>query len=224
MARTGPERSAGRACAAAAATILAALTCVGAAFAQVAPTYSGTSTMQTYSGDSIMQDLSNVGTCLVRRKAAQAEAFIAAPMGSPAEAAAYKALVGRSTSCLRDLSSMSVAQPLLRGAIAEALYKARFSGGAPAAPAAAAAPSADLMSQFADCYARAHPQEVHALVTRTRITTKEERAALSRMAPGFGPCLPSGVRIELRPSYVRLAFIEAFYRAAVGNSAVQAGK
>ena len=37
------------------------------AFAQVAPTFSGTSTMQTFGGDSVLQDLSNVGSCLPKR-------------------------------------------------------------------------------------------------------------------------------------------------------------
>ncbi len=193
-------------------------------FAQVAPTYSGTSTMQTYSGNSVMQDLSNVGSCLVRRKAAQSDAFVAAPMGSPAETAAYKALVGRGTSCLRDLSSMNVARTLMRGAIAEALYKTRFSGRAPTALASSGTgASADLVSQFADCYARANPQQVHSLVMGTRITSKEERAAVARMATGFGPCLPSGVRVEVQPTVFRLAFIEALYRAAAANPAPQAG-
>lgn len=198
---------------------MAALLLPAAGHAQIAPTFSGSSTSQAITGEAFLEDLSRVGKCLAETKRSKSEAFIAATLGTPEEAAAYKQLIGKNTTCLADLSRMSVSRPLFRGAIAEGLYRAQFAAGAPTPPGPAAAGGIPrtVMGQFADCYARAHPREVHALVTGTKIASKEERAAFFRMASGFGACLPAGTRVALQPSEVRLSLAEALYRSALGS-------
>jgi hypothetical protein len=201
---------------AAAGAMLPAIT----AHAQIAGHFSGTSTAQYIGGDAIMEDISRVGKCLAETKRAKSEAFIAAAMGTPEEAAAYKQLIGRNTTCLADLSRLRTSRAILRGAIAEGLYKLRFAAGAPSylQPAPVQAPQT-----FADCYARAHPQQIHGLLTKTRIASKDEHVAFLRMAPDFSACLPAGKQAALRPSIVRLELAEALYRATLAPQPAPAG-
>ncbi len=194
--------------------------------AQIAGPFSGTSTAQYIGGDAVLEDFSRVGKCHAVTTRAKSEAFIAAAIGTPEEAAAYKQLIGKNTTCLADLTRLRTSRAILRGAIAEGLYKLRFAAGAPLSPQliAPAQPPQTVIGQFADCYARAHPQEVHRLLTSTRIASKDEHVAFLKMAPGFGACLPAGQQVALRPSIARFGLAEALYRATLAGQPALAGK
>ena len=75
------------------------------------------------------------------------------------------------------------------------------------------------LHDFARCYVIAHPQEAAALLRKTRVATKDEMAMFRQMAGQFGPCLPEGVTINLKPTTVRFALAEALYRVATGAPA-----
>jgi hypothetical protein len=205
---------------------LGAISLPAAGSTQIAGPFSGTSTAEYIGGDAIFEDIGRVGRCLAETKRAKSEAFIAAATGTPEEAAAYKQLIGRNTTCLADLTRLSTSRAILRGAIAEGLYELRYAAGAPVSSQLVAATEVprSIIGQFADCYARAHPLEVHRLLTQTRIASKDEHAAFVRMAPGFSACLPAGRQVALRPTEIRLGLAEALYRATLVRQPALAGK
>ena len=129
---------------------------------------------------------------------------------------------------------MQASTVMIRGAIAEGLYKKDNSAPPPAvkvAQPAAIAKGAEssiqpyrLLADFSRCLAASHPDAVHRLLTTTRLGEAASGEAIAALAPDFDECLPPNVRIEFPPGELRLALAEALYNHARGQAGVARGK
>jgi len=167
--------------------------------------------------------------CVVGRDAAPAEAFLAtAPFSSQEREKAIR-LLRAAERCLRQDVPVLTSAPVLRGAVAEALYRARFAQPAAAlAPAAAAAPlllASEVSSRddaaflttswgLAQCAAPQHPDLVRALLA-TEAGTDGEMAALQALYPSFTACVAAGTQLRVDRGGIRAMLAESLYRWSV---------
>lgn len=196
------------------------LAATGPAMAQLAPTYSGTSSAPTTaSQDEYWWFMTELGRCLAKTKRAKSIALLATTGGSAGEKAAFDALFdpNGNNACMRNMASAGVVRAQVRGVIAEALYE--MGTGPQHAGALLAASSAQeqrsALDGFADCYVAAHAGEARSLLADTYLGSKAERLRVRAMAAGFGPCLPHGQEVRLQPMNVRIALAQALYRTAM---------
>lgn len=155
--------------------------------------------------------------CLVRTRRGGMVDFLATPLNSVEQARLVRDMIGWRSMCLR-ARAMRIDNILLRGAVAEALYR-RERRGLPtgeidAAPELAAAdpgksPPAAL-SRSARCVVRGNPGGVKALV-EAKPGTGAETAALAALQPAYSACLAPGQKPEKHPLMLRGALAEAFY-------------
>ena len=190
--------------------------------AQLSPGTSGFSDQaRTLANDDSLRAIRDLGNCLARTKIALARAFVSTTPGTSAEVAASRALIGKNTACLSLASRARMPIWLLRGVVTEALYKNQQPTALPkvgtplpatlSAQAGQSEPYA-LLADFSRCFAATHPDELHYLLTQTRIGTKEERAAFTGVQETFGSCLPARVKLGFDPMDIRFALAEAAYR------------
>jgi hypothetical protein len=158
--------------------------------------------------------------CIVRIYRPASLDLLATPLNSPEQAAIINRLTGhrftRRTICAR-FRTMRVDNLVLRGAIAEALYRweerrGRSAGPLvppPPAPAAAGAPA--LLAQMGRCVVERDP-EAAARVMATRPGTGAARRALAGLSGRVGACMPTGLRArEIHPLTLRGALGEPYY-------------
>ena len=195
--------------------LLAAAVAAAPAQGQIAPGYSGSSTT-TYGMDAteFWRTVRGFGACFAKENPAEALALIATEPDSKAEAAVYKRMSrGESKICLTD-TSIRVPVPLIRGSIAEGLYKR----GVPLPPELVLAPlppgaTVRTLGEAARCYAAGHRVEAENLLAETVPGSKKERAALDAMAAGFFDCLPrSAQKRAFNPTQIRFRLAEALLR------------
>ena len=191
--------------------------------AQLASGYSGSSSTSYMDGVEFWRTLRSFGACYAKESEANALGLLATEPDSKAEAAFYKSIIrgDRDQPCLSE-TSMRVPIPLVRGAIAEGLYK-RGSAVPPPLTVAPPAPGAPIrtLSDAARCYAASHPAEVRALLAETIPGSKKERAALGAMSAGFWQCLPSfAQKRSFNPTQIRYRLAEALLRMPAPTSAV----
>lgn len=200
------------------------LVLVSPASGQLAPGYSGQSGIRRLPSGDTWFAIRQLGLCLAQRKRAQSLTLLDAPYGSPAQAAAVQALIGRETSCLRFANRLYFTHDMLRGGIAEALYERDFDAPPPADPAAprpeiplganGRVDGRALLLRFAHCYVARRPAEVHELLTRSRLGDDDEFAIMNRLASGFEPCVPADMTIQFDVQTTRMLFAEALYERA----------
>lgn len=204
-------RRAGLLCAAAAILVAPA-----PAAAQLAPGYSGYSGIRYMGDEEVWWTIRQLGDCLARGRRRAALALVGTRPGSPEEAVATRAVLGTNTTCMRQSGRMTLGRDIIRGVIAEGLY--RSSGAAPPPPQAfdetAVPEGLPLLVDFARCFAQVRPAEIHNLVATTRLGTREEQQALIALAPHMGQCFPAGATFSFPAPAIRLAFIEALYHRA----------
>jgi hypothetical protein len=195
---------------------LAALTFfVEPASAQIASGRSGSSSMTYFGGQEVWDTLGEFGTCYALREKPAAYQLVATRGGSVEEAAVYKRLFrNQNQLCLGDVSQLSVNHQLVRGAIAEGLY--RQSVPVPETLAVRVAPTSEQVRNFGDtalCYAAKHPAEAKALVA-TRVGSKAEDQAVTAALPNFKPCIPSGAkrRLQVDVTLIRFRVAEALWK------------
>lgn len=164
--------------------------------------------------------------CLAGRDAAAGERLLAtAPYSADEREEALRTLrlVGR---CVRSRDGIVTSALLLRGAIAEALYEARFAE-APAArePAIAVAPwfraeaartrdnagSLGPVYALADCSAASRPDLVRAVLA-TDPDAAAEGTALQALYPVWRACLTPEAQLALDRNSIRSVLAEALYR------------
>jgi len=83
-------------------------------------------------------------------------------------------------------------------------------------PQSSQAPDGDRLFVGGFLRPLAHPQSARRLVEDTRLATKGETELIRTIAADFGPCLPEGNEVTIRPTSVRMAIAEALYRAVSG--------
>lgn len=203
--------------------------------AQLAPGYSGQSSAPIQgTQDEFYWSLNELGRCLAKSRKREARALVMSSAGSPAEATALKAMIGRPTMCVRGASMMGAPTWMIRGAIAEGLlHKLAAPLLAPIPPPPRRRPAKGemagitpqiVLADFTDCLAAAHPAEARALLAAP-LGGKAETAAVSALVPGFDACLPPKFKIAFSAAEIRLGMSEAmFRRAAAAPSPVGVGR
>lgn len=191
------------------------------AAAQIAAGVSGSSTTTTMDDGEAWRTLRAFGHCYSSRNLAGALALIATEPGSRAEAETYRRLFRGDSQCLGGSTELAMPVAMVRGAIAEGLYRNRA-----ALPAnlALAAPVAGVpirrFSEAARCYAATHRDQVRSLVETTAPGSRQELAAMNDMASDFFRCLPEVARSRrLNPTQVRYLVAEALLRLPTSPSA-----
>jgi hypothetical protein len=197
--------------------LLSALSFLGSApaMAQIAPGRSGSSSMQYYGGQVAWQTLTAFGTCFAARQRTDALELVSTKPDSVDEAKAYKRLFRKQNqSCLGLTSELRVDYQMVRGAIAEGLY--RKSVPVPPALAVQTPPTVAQVRNFMDaalCYAGAHRDEVRTFLESTKLGSKGEERAAAQIFDRLGECIPPGARsISLSTSMVRVRLAEAMWR------------
>lgn len=164
-----------------------------------------------------------MGDCIAHRKTEQATAFLAAEPGSAEETRIFKGLFNRAyNGCMQRFVSVTFVRAHLRGSIAEALYRENVEDRDPAwRPQVAEPETVVSLHDFAQCYISTHYAKAQNLLDETRLATDEELRVMRTMAADFGPCLPQGREVTLKPIDIRLAIAEAMYRATMPVSGME---
>jgi hypothetical protein len=158
--------------------------------------------------------------CIVRIYRPASLSLLATPLNSPEQTQIIDRLTGhrftRRTICAR-FRSMRIDNLVLRGALAEALWRwetrRERSAGPLAAPPSAAAASGRpaLLAQAGRCLVEATPDGVARLMA-TRPGTRGSQRALAAMSEQIDECRPAGLPAwEVHPLALRGAVGEAYY-------------
>jgi hypothetical protein len=197
-------------------------TAQGAA-AQIAPGYSGFSGggIEYMGNEEVWQALRVFGSCYARVNAAHALELLGHEPGTPGERAAVMRAIRDPQNCFGYVSRVRAPYAILRGAIAEGLWKRRVA--IPATlqrgPPARGAESRNLQ-EAARCVAAAHGEQVRALLA-TAIGSRGEREAANALLAGpFFQCVPPDVReLSVSPLMARYYLVEALLRLPSANTA-----
>jgi hypothetical protein len=197
-----------------------------AAPAQLAPGVSGSTSTETFGHDEAMRLLSVFGNCYARRYEADALALVATEPGSRAEAETYRRLFRRGNqACLVGAEDTEMRMPvaLVRGAIAEGLYKNHIALPANLALAMPEAGTVRTLSEAARCYTGAHRDQARDLIENTQPGTRDELAALNRIAPDFYRCVPDTARRRgFQATQLRFRLAEALWRMPAASATAAA--
>ena len=168
--------------------------------------------------------LRQLGPCLASNKRDRAIAFLAAPIDSEEETAAFDALFDRSANrCLQNFVSATMVRSWVRGVVAEGLFKdAMREWPEGAAPVIEEPASIASIHDFARCYVALDFAAARSLLEETRLGDKSELARMRELAPTFGRCLPEGSDVTLKPMNIRMALAEALYHATRDPSTARA--
>lgn len=197
---------------------IAAVAFAAPASSQLAPGYSGWSSAPVEASEAeYWRMMRRLGACLADSKREQAMVFLGSEVDSAEEGEAFDALFHRSRNrCMGNFVNAGMLRAHVRGVVAEGLFQQLPSDlrrSALASPLSEPDVVASI-HEFADCYVARHPAEASGLIDETRLGTEGELEYIREIAADFGPCLPEGVEVSLRPINVRMAFAEALYRAA----------
>jgi hypothetical protein len=199
------------------AIFLAAVAAAGtatAAAAQIASGYSGHSSM-TYMGEEEVWDtVSTFGTCYAGTSRREALMLIATEPNSAAETETYRKLFRKPyQSCLGDVTSLSVPVSMVRGAIAEGLYRKKVPLPANLLQSVPAPGKIHNLSQASLCYVAGHAEKARALIASTRAGSKKEFEAVMALMPDFSQCIPAGARnVQFDATQIRFRLAEALLR------------
>ncbi|HEY0014215.1 MAG TPA: hypothetical protein VGB79_15335 [Allosphingosinicella sp.] len=171
--------------------------------------------------------------CIVRVHRPRALSLLETPLNSPQQSAIIDQLTGhrftRRTVCAR-FRYMRIDNLVLRGAVAEALWRwedrrqrsagpIAASGAASAAPAPSAADRPALLAQLGRCVVEHDPRGA-ARVMATRPGTRASTDALAALSARVAACAPPGLRTRnLHPLTLRGALGEPYYLKARNASA-----
>lgn len=167
--------------------------------------------------------------CLIGRNPAAADALLATAPYSSQERQQAMRLIGEIPRCQRQRQPISTSAAQLRGALAEAVYEARFT-----APQAAASPAVRVKPLFqpervtgsvdaaaraseyalAECAAAQHPELVIGLL-QTEPSTPAAQTAFQALNPAFSGCVISSAPITVDGRTIRGILAEGLYRWSV---------
>lgn len=176
-----------------------------------------------------------VGACLVKADPTSSMAYAMAAPKSRASEQAFDKLKPRMPGCLSSAVTgkslygevkLTINPALLRGAIAEALYRLQFALQSEPASRVSVSPilaSASLegrdrdeaiVYEFAQCLADANPKAARSL-SLSKIGSREEQAAYAALIPAMSPCLYKGTTLKTDRLTFRFNLAEALYRWSV---------
>lgn len=193
-----------------------------AASAQISHGASGTSTMHYLSNEESLKEVVGFGDCYAKENPEKALRLIATPPASREEAVTYKSLFRKSyQTCLGDVSRLSADLALIRGAIAQGLYKRKVPMPAALMQGIPSVAQVRNVSDAARCYVASHAKEARRVVDETKLGSRREHDEVVKLMPDFFKCVPEGARVQFTATLVRLRLAEALLRTA--PSAGQAG-
>jgi hypothetical protein len=169
--------------------------------------------MTYLSDEESMTALVLFGRCYAKKDRENSLKLIATEPTSRPEMQTYIALFRKSDEpCLGDVTSMSADLPLVRGAIAEGLYRS----GIPLPPAlmqtAPEPAQVRNLSGAARCYAASHREEVRSLLAETKAGSRREFDAITKLMPDFYKCVPGGAKFNFSATVIRFRLAEALLR------------
>jgi hypothetical protein len=161
--------------------------------------------------------LHRLAECLVRTRPEQMLELLSTRLNSGEQTRIVRDVIGWRTRCLQ-ARSMALDNILLRGAVAEALYRQELRGRSvgridQAPPPLAGDParnSAVALERFGRCMATRYPDRAEAIIG-TRPGSDREEEALDRITEVLPDCLPAAPRRARHPQLLRGAIGEAFY-------------
>jgi hypothetical protein len=207
-------------CIALAAAAAAAIGGAQAASAQIADGRSGSSTMRYLSSEESMVALVEFGRCYAKQETPKALRLIATEPSSREEAQTYIALFRKANQiCLGDVSEMASDLPLVRGAIAEGLYRNAIALPAALTQTAPAPAEVRNLAGAARCYTASHRDEVSKLLAETRAGSRKEFDRISAMMPGLSKCVPGGAKFNFSTTVIRFRLAEALLRTSSAPAA-----
>jgi hypothetical protein len=183
--------------------------------AQLAPGYSGSPDRLVYRGAEGYRTLRAFGSCYASRYPADAFSLIATEPESRDEADTYRRLFRRdSQGCLGEDIEVHARVAMVRGAIAEGLYKHGVA--VPPnliVPVPVAGAPVRTLSEAARCYTAAHRDSARALVDQTTPGSRQEYEALTAILPDFFLCIPDTARgRRFGATLIRFRLVEALLR------------
>ena len=190
-----------------------------AAIAQLAPGQSGSSTQSYSNGPEVWDDLAEFGKCYASIERKEALVLVSTRPGSMEELQTYKRLFRKPyQSCLADVTSMSFSPFLVRGAIAEGLYRKKVP--VPANLAVTSIPSREQVTNFGEaaiCYVARHRDAAQSLVDGTHPGSKKEADAVMAMSDGISECIPPNAKktLALDTTPLRFRLAEALWRLGI---------
>jgi hypothetical protein len=196
--------------------LIAAMACASAVSAQSLLDRSDPRELQ---GREAERELSQYIGCIARTQRGKARRLLELPyLGDEQRRAATDIML---PACVGRASQLRFHAPNVVGRIAEVLFLdghaeldvSRFAGLSDEAAAAAGLAPRNNAEDLALCTLRADPHAVRALIA-TRWESPEEAAAIQRLIPHLGPCLPAGDTLDLNARALRLLLAVALYRAA----------
>jgi hypothetical protein len=185
------------------------------ASAQISNGASGSSTMSYLNGEQAMEEVVGFGSCYAKESPEKAFRLIATRPSSREEAQTYVALFKKPyQACLGDVTNLGAGLPMIRGAIAQGLYKHKV----PLPPALMqSVPSPAEVRNLGDaarCYAGSHRAEARSLVEGTKVGSRKEYDAVIKLLPYLMKCVPGGARAGFSAPLIRFRLAEALLRTA----------
>jgi hypothetical protein len=169
--------------------------------------------------------LSFFGRCVATYRSDRIKDFLLNP--APAKIQDIVAFPNSETHCVNGYVALKSSYREIRGSLSEAWYLRAFPDSPPAwfTDDPAAAPSQEevvkrivetdlddradvIVEEFARCVAAIAPVETDK-VLRTPVATKDERVAINRLAPNFGPCAFEGQQLSFDEASLRSALAYA---------------
>jgi hypothetical protein len=195
--------------------VAAALAVAGASpvSAQISNGASGSSTMTYLSNEQGMEEVVGFGDCYAKENREKALRLIATRPASREEAQTFTALFRKPyQSCLGDVTRLGAGLPLIRGAIAQGLYKRGIPLPAALMQTAPAPAQVRNLADAARCYIAAHEEEARTLVTGTKVGGRREYDAVMKLLPDLFKCIPKGAKAQFTATLVRFRLAEALLR------------
>lgn len=186
------------------------------ASAQISNGASGSSTMSYLSGEEGLQEVVGFGDCYAKEQPEKALRLIATRPASVEEAQAYRSMFKKHyQSCLGDVSRLSADLALIRGAIAQGLYRRQVPVPAALMQTVPAVAQVRNVSDAARCYVASHREEARRVVAETKVGSRKEHDAVVKLMPDFFKCVPAGAKVQFTATLVRLRLAEALLRTTL---------
>lgn len=188
--------------------------------------------------------LASFADCLARMGPGQSEALLRSQPATDAERHAAQTLVHAHSSCMTDRMVLSMNAPMIRGLVAESMFKRRHpdwlvaAQGLPSTPpvrparpirASVAEKGSEVererafMAAYSGCIAWAAPTQVAKLLG-TAIASPEEKQELLALGSSLNDCMPFGVRYQLNVGGLRTSLASALYLQLAGRAASERGQ
>ncbi len=190
------------------------------ALAQIPSSRSGSSSLEYLSNEDGLIAVMEFGECYAKGETKKALRLLATTPSTREEAQTYVALFrGSNQACLKEIIELNAALPMVRGAIAEGMYKKRIPIPSQLMQTVPAPAGVVDLSGAARCYVGTHRFEATKLVTQTRPGGRKEFDMLNKLMPDFSKCVPKGTKLSFPATLIRFRLAEALLRTAAPAAA-----